>query len=60
MIPLIADVSRLRAETVDLVDALPDGRPLLRAAARPVELWYGDRDRLLDTRELSGLGPCAA
>ena len=28
-IPLIADVARLRAETVDLVDALPDGRPLL-------------------------------
>ena len=56
-IPLIADVARMRAETVDLVDALPDGRPLLRALRVPVELWYGDRDRLLDTRELSGLAP---
>jgi pimeloyl-ACP methyl ester carboxylesterase len=57
VIPLIADVSRLRAETVDLVDTLPDGRPLLGRLRVPVELWYGDRDRLLDTRELSGLGP---
>jgi pimeloyl-ACP methyl ester carboxylesterase len=56
-IPLIADVARMRAETVDLVDALPDGRPLLGALRVPVELWYGDRDRLLDTRELSGLAP---
>jgi pimeloyl-ACP methyl ester carboxylesterase len=56
-IPLIADVARLRAETVDLVDALPDGRPLLATLRVPVELWYGDRDRLLDTRELSGLAP---
>jgi pimeloyl-ACP methyl ester carboxylesterase len=57
VIPLIADVSRLRAETVDLVDTLPDGRPLLGRLRVPVELWYGDRDRLLDTRELSALGP---
>jgi pimeloyl-ACP methyl ester carboxylesterase len=56
-IPLIADVARLRADTVDLVDALPDGRPLLGQLRVPVELWYGDRDRLLDTRELSGLAP---
>jgi pimeloyl-ACP methyl ester carboxylesterase len=56
-IPLIADVARLRAETVDLVNALPDGRHLLSALRVPVELWYGDRDRLLDTRELSGLAP---
>jgi hypothetical protein len=54
-IPLIADVSRLHAETVDLVNALPDGRPLLGTLRVPVELWYGDRDRLLDTRELSAL-----
>jgi pimeloyl-ACP methyl ester carboxylesterase len=57
VIPLLADASRLRAETVDLVDTLPDGRPLLGRLRVPVELWYGDRDRLLDTRELSGLGP---
>jgi pimeloyl-ACP methyl ester carboxylesterase len=57
VIPLIADVARMRAETVDLVDALPDGRPLLGQLRVPVELWYGDRDRLLDTRELSGLAP---
>jgi pimeloyl-ACP methyl ester carboxylesterase len=57
VIPLIADVARLRSETVDLVNALPDGRPLLGALRVPVELWYGDRDRLLDTRELSGLAP---
>jgi pimeloyl-ACP methyl ester carboxylesterase len=56
-IPLIADVARMHADTVDLVDALPDGRPLLQALRVPVELWYGDRDRLLDTRELSGLAP---
>jgi pimeloyl-ACP methyl ester carboxylesterase len=56
-IPLIADVARMRAETVDLVGALPDGRPLLRELRVPLELWYGDRDRLLDTRELSGLAP---
>ena len=56
-LPLIADVARMRAETVDLVDALPDGRPLLRALRVPVELWYGDRDRLLDTRALAGLAP---
>jgi pimeloyl-ACP methyl ester carboxylesterase len=56
-IPLIADVARLRPATVDLVDALPDGRPLLGQLPVPVELWYGDRDRLLDTRELSGLAP---
>jgi pimeloyl-ACP methyl ester carboxylesterase len=56
-IPLIADVARLQAETVDLVHAFPDGRPLLNALRVPVELWYGDRDRLLDTRELAGLAP---
>jgi pimeloyl-ACP methyl ester carboxylesterase len=56
-IPLMSDVARLHAETVDLVDALPDGRPLLSTLRVPVELWYGDRDRLLDTRELSGLAP---
>jgi len=56
-IPLIADVARMRADTVDLVDSLPDGRPLLGDLRVPVELWYGDRDRLLDTRELSGLAP---
>jgi len=56
-IPLIADVARLRADTVDLVDALPDGRPLLGQLRVPVELWYGDRDQLLDTRELAGLAP---
>jgi pimeloyl-ACP methyl ester carboxylesterase len=55
VIPLIADVARLRAETVDLVDALPDGRPLLGQLRVPAELWYGDRDRLLDTGELSAL-----
>jgi pimeloyl-ACP methyl ester carboxylesterase len=56
-IPLIADVARLRAETFDLVNALPDGRALLTTLRVPIELWYGDRDRLLDTRELSGLAP---
>jgi pimeloyl-ACP methyl ester carboxylesterase len=56
-IPLIADVARLRSETVDLVNAFPDGRPLLNALRVPVELWYGDRDRLLDTRELASLAP---
>ena len=56
-IPLIADVACMRAETVDLVGALPDGRPLLRGLRVPLELWYGDRDRLLDTRELSRLAP---
>jgi pimeloyl-ACP methyl ester carboxylesterase len=54
-LPLIADVARMRAETVDLVDTLPDGRPLLRQLRVPVQLWYGDRDRLLDTRALAGL-----
>jgi pimeloyl-ACP methyl ester carboxylesterase len=54
-LPLIADVARLRAETVDLVNALPDGRPQLTALGVPVEIWYGDRDRLLDTRELVDL-----
>jgi pimeloyl-ACP methyl ester carboxylesterase len=54
-IPLIADVARLRAETVDLLDTLPDGRPLLDQIRVPAELWYGDRDRLLDTGELSAL-----
>jgi pimeloyl-ACP methyl ester carboxylesterase len=56
-IPLIADVARLHAETIALVNALPDGRPLLATLRVPVELWYGDRDRLLDTRELSSLAP---
>ncbi|HXU00420.1 MAG TPA: alpha/beta fold hydrolase [Polyangia bacterium] len=56
-IPLIADVARMRGETVDLIDALPDGRPLLAELRVPVELWYGERDRLLDTRELAGLAP---
>jgi pimeloyl-ACP methyl ester carboxylesterase len=57
-LPLIADVACLRAETVDLVNGLPDGRPVLATLATlrvPIEVWYGDRDRLLDTRELSGL-----
>ena len=56
-IPLIADVARMRGETLDLLTALPDGRPLLNDLRVPLELWYGERDRLLDTRELAGLAP---
>jgi pimeloyl-ACP methyl ester carboxylesterase len=54
-LPLIADVARMRPETLDLVGALPDGRGLLRDLGVPLEVWYGDRDRLLDPCELAEL-----
>ena len=54
-LPLAADVARTRPETLDLLDALPDGRPLLRQLGLPVEVWYGGQDELMDTAELSAL-----
>jgi len=54
---LVADVARMRPETLDLVRALPDGRHLLQHLAVPVALWYGDRDELLDPAELAALAP---
>jgi pimeloyl-ACP methyl ester carboxylesterase len=54
---LVGDVARMRPETVDLFRAFPDGRPLLHDLGVPVELWYGDRDELLDAAELAALAP---
>jgi pimeloyl-ACP methyl ester carboxylesterase len=53
---LISEAAGMRPETLDLVRALPDGRPLLRGLAVPLELWYGEHDGLLDPAELEALG----
>jgi pimeloyl-ACP methyl ester carboxylesterase len=53
--PLIADVTRTRPETLDLIDGLPDGRALLRDVRVPVDVWYGDGDRVMDTPEFAAL-----
>jgi len=53
--PLLADVARIRPGTLDVVGSIPDGRAHLRGLRVPVEIWFGARDRLLDTGQLAAL-----
>ena len=53
--PLLADVARIRPGTLDVVGSIPDGRDQLRGLRVPVEIWFGARDRLLDTGQLAAL-----
>ena len=56
-IPMARDISHMRLQSSELASAVPDGRPLLTRLRVPTELWYGDRDWLLDVSDYESIPP---